>query len=56
MNHHNLIDLKVLTISSCALSVQFLQIENSLKILALLLTIGYTLRRWYLLEKNKKDE
>jgi hypothetical protein len=54
MNNH-LLDVKVLALTSAAITFQFTQVENFLKIAALILTIGYTVRRWYLLEKNKKD-
>jgi len=54
MNHH-LLDVKVLVLTSAAITFQFAEVENFLKIAALFLTIGYTVRRWYLLERNKKD-
>lgn len=52
----NLIDLKASLIFGTTMIISFSNAETSLKLLALLLTIGYTIRRWYLLEKNKKDE
>lgn len=30
-------------------------IEDSLKVLLLAVTIGYTIQKWYELKKNKKD-
>jgi hypothetical protein len=54
MNNY-LLDVKVLALTSMAITFQFTQVENTLKIIALVLTIVYTIRRWYLLEKNKKE-
>lgn len=54
-NMMNLIDLKASLIFGTTMVISFSNVETSLKLLALLLTIGYTIRRWYLLEKNKKE-
>lgn len=53
MNH--LIDLKVSLLSCLFLFLSFSNIEIIMKIIVFLLTVGYTVRRWYLLEKNKKE-
>lgn len=55
-NIMNLIDLKASLIFGTTMIISFSNAEIALKLIALLLTIGYTIRRWYLLEKNKKDE
>lgn len=51
----NLIDLKASLIFGTTMAISFSNMETGVRILALLLTIGYTIRRWYLLEKNKKE-
>lgn len=60
MNHQNLIDIKVLF--TCLLfyifnllKFSFENVEIVMKTLVFILTVGYTARRWYLLEKNKKE-
>lgn len=53
--HSHLIDLKASFICGLFLMVSFTDMEIAMKIIAFILTVGYTLRRWYLLEKNKKD-
>lgn len=48
-------DLKLYFINTATLSVTtFAQIEMSLKILLLVVTIGYTITKWVDLKKNKK--
>ena len=54
---HNLEDFKLWLLNLLALFFSFTDVEVTLKIISLLIAIGYTLRRWYLMEtKNKKDE
>lgn len=53
--HDNLIDLKVFTLAIIYAFIQFADCEIIMKIIAFLLTVGYTIRRWYLLEKNQKE-
>jgi len=48
--------IKVLIVNSLLISFTFSNVETGLKILSLLLAIGYTARRWWLMEKNKKNE
>ncbi len=45
-----LINLSAITVSTMDI------LEDSLKILLLLVTIGYTAQKWYELKKKKKDE
>jgi hypothetical protein len=48
-------DLKLYFINTATLGVTtFAQIEMSLKILLLVVTIGYTITKWVDLKKNKK--
>ena len=53
--HDNLIDLKVFTLAIMYAFIQFADCEIIMKIIAFCLTVGYTIRRWYLLEKNQKE-
>lgn len=53
--HENLIDIKVFSLAVFYMFIQFQNCEIIMKIIVFILTVGYTLRRWYLLEKNKKD-
>ena len=53
--HHYLFDLKVSLLTGFFVFVSFSDAEIVMKIIVFLLTVGYTVRRWYLLEKNKKE-
>jgi len=46
-------DIKLLIINGVALAVSMTHIEISLKIILLLLTIGYTAHKWWKLKKDK---
>lgn len=47
-------DFKVLLMNSATFSITMSQTETSLKILLLIVSIGYTLQRWYYM--NKKSD
>lgn len=49
-------DIKVLLMNTSTFAISFAQIEMALKIMLLLLTIGYTAQRWYLMHKENKNE
>lgn len=53
MNHT---ELKLWMINVAVITVTFTQIENVLKLILLLVSIGYTIDRWIDKRKNKKDE
>ena len=53
MNHT---ELKLWLINMTVITVTFTQIENTLKLILLLVSIGYTIDRWIDKRKNKKDE
>jgi hypothetical protein len=55
---YHLIDLKVSIAGVIFAVINFSNIDISIKIIGSILFVGYTARRWYLLEKdkNKKDE
>jgi hypothetical protein len=48
-------DIKVLLMNASTFAISFAQIEMALKITLLLLTIGYTAQRWYLMHKENKN-
>jgi len=49
-------DIKVYLLNASTLAISFAQIEAALKIALLILSIGYTAQRWYLMQKNKNNE
>jgi hypothetical protein len=54
LNFMNFNDIKILGINSIVLGVSMTQIDVILKILLLLVSIGYTIHKWYLMYgKNK---
>ena len=53
MNHN---ELKLWMINMAVITVTFTQIENALKLILLLVSIGYTINKWIDKRKNKKDE
>lgn len=46
-------DIKLLLLNASTFAISFAQIEMALKITLLLLSIGYTAQRWYLMHKSK---
>lgn len=50
-----LIDLKIYGLNGLAMALNFTAIELGLKILLSLVVIGYTINKWYLMNKNKKQ-
>lgn len=50
------IDLKILLINSTTFLVSFSELENILKIILLLASIGYTAQRWYYMHKEKSNK
>ena len=48
-----LIDLKIYGLNGLVMAANFSQIEIGLKILLTIVVIGYTLQKWYLMNKNK---
>jgi hypothetical protein len=50
----NFNDIKILSLNSLALGISMTHIDVVLKILLLLVSIGYTVHKWYLMHgKNK---
>jgi len=50
----NATDIKVLLLNATTLSISMSQVEIALKLLLLIISIGYTAQRWYFLHKNRK--
>jgi len=48
-------DIKVLLLNATTLSVSMSQVETALKLLLLIISIGYTAQRWYFLRKKNDD-
>ena len=49
-------EVKLWMINMAVITVTFTQIENTLKLILLIISIGYTIDRWIDKRKNKKDE
>jgi hypothetical protein len=49
------IDLKLSLFTGTYFVISFTDVDAAMKILAFIAATGYTLRRWYLLEKNKNN-
>ena len=55
-NKMSLSDMKLYAMNAGALGVTtFTQIEDGLKVLLLLITIGYTVSKWININKEKED-
>jgi hypothetical protein len=48
-------DMKVMLLNASTFVITFAQIEMALKIALLLISIGYTAQRWYLMHKESKN-
>ncbi len=48
--------LKIYGINMSSLAISFTEIDMVLKLLLLIVTIGYTINKWYLMNKNKNKE
>ena len=53
MNHT---ELKLWMINVAVITVTFTQIENILKLILLIISIGYTIDKWIDRRKNKKED
>jgi hypothetical protein len=49
----NLNDLKLYSLNLSAFAISMTQVELVLKITVLLVSIGYTAQKWYLMNKEK---
>jgi len=48
-------DIKVLLLNATTLSISMSQVETALKMLLLIISIGYTAQRWHFLRKNRNE-
>ena len=49
-------DIKIYALNGSSLMLSFTNIDAALKIVLLSVSIGYTVQRWYLINKNKYDK
>ena len=49
-------EVKLWMINMVVITITFTQIENILKLILLIISIGYTIDKWIDRRKNKKDE
>jgi hypothetical protein len=47
-------DIKIYALNGGSLMLSFTNIDSALKIILLSVSIGYTLQRWYLMNKENK--
>lgn len=50
------LDLKLSLFTGTYFIISFAEVDVAMKIIAFILASGYTLRRWYLMEKSKNNE
>lgn len=50
------LDLKSSVLTGTFYAISFADVDATMKVLAFILASGYTLRRWYLMEKNKNNQ
>lgn len=51
----NIVDLKMVVINTSALAISMSQVDTVLKITLLIVSIAYTLNKWYMEIKNKRN-
>jgi hypothetical protein len=51
----NMSDIKLYAFNATSLVVSFSQIDMALKIILLVLSVGYTAQKWYLLDKERRQ-
>lgn len=49
-------DIKVYLLNIGAVAVSYSELDMILKITLLIVSIGYTAQRWYLLDKERRDK
>lgn len=47
-------DIKIILLNATAMTISMAQVETALKVALLVVSIGYTAQRWWLLQVNKK--
>jgi hypothetical protein len=48
-------DIKLYALNVTSLALSFSHIDMALKILLLIISVGYTAQKWYLLDKDRRD-
>ncbi len=48
-------DLKIYFFNASALSISMTNVDVLLKLVLLIVTIGYTLHKWYIMNENRKN-
>jgi len=48
-------DFRLILLNATAFTISMAQVEMALKLMLLIVSIGYTLQRWYILRRKKKD-
>jgi hypothetical protein len=51
----NIVDIKMVAINISALAISMSQVDTTLKITLLVISIGYTLNKWYYVIKNRRN-
>jgi hypothetical protein len=49
-------DVKLVLLNTTAMTISMAQVETVLKLMLLLISIGYTAQRWYFLRKEKQNK
>jgi hypothetical protein len=49
-------DVKLVLLNTTAMTISMAQVETILKLMLLLISIGYTAQRWYFLRKEKQNK
>jgi hypothetical protein len=49
-------DLKVLTFNAATMALSFSELEEVLKILLLVASIGYTMQKWWIINRKRKED
>tara|TARA_R110000764_G_scaffold88076_2_gene169083 strand:+ start:67 stop:231 length:165 start_codon:yes stop_codon:yes gene_type:complete len=51
-----IIDLKIYGLNGVAMAINYTEIELGMKIILTAVVIGYTLQKWWLMNKNKNEK
>ena len=49
-------DIKLFIINGATLVMSFSELDTILKIILLAASVGYTIQRWYLLDKDRREK
>lgn len=53
---NKILDLRQSLLTGTYFMFTFANVDIAMKVIAFIIATGYTARRWYLMEKNKKNE